>query len=307
MRIWVNGALREAADASVSVLDRGFTVGDGVFETIKVVDGRAFALERHLDRLERSARALGLPRPDRDRVRAACAEVLAADPLPLGRLRITCTSGPAPLGPVRAPGSHQDGSHQNSSQRDSSHQDGSQQGGPGEVVQVEDALTLVVAAGPVPPRPETAEVVTVPWTRNEHSAIAGIKVTSYAENVVALARAHEHGASEAILGNTAGRLCEGTGSNVFVVLGGRVLTPPLSSGCLAGITRALTLQWSDAEEEDLPLSVLEDAEEVFLTGSLRDIQGVSRIDQRELPGAPGPVTARLAAVFAERAAADPEP
>jgi len=277
VRIWVNGALREPADAVVSALDRGFTVGDGVFETVKVVGGRTFALERHLDRLERSARALGLPRPDRELVRAACAEVLAGDPLPLGRLRITCTSGPAPLGPVRD-------------------QDDDPAG-----------ATLVVAAAATEPRPDTAAVVTVPWTRNEHSAIAGIKATSYAENVVALARAHEYGADEAILGNTAGRLCEGTGSNVFVVLDGRLLTPPLSSGCLAGITRALTLQWSDAEEEDLPLSVLQDAEEVFLTGSLRDIQAVSRIDERDLPGAPGPVTARVMAVFAERAAADPEP
>jgi len=286
VRIWVNGALREPADASVSVLDRGFTVGDGVFETLKVVDGRPFALERHLDRLERSARALGLLRPDRDQVRAACAEVLAAEPLPLGRLRITCTSGPAPLGPVGGSDSSSDAGP-----------DADPEAGP----------TLVVAAGAMRPRPATAAVVTVPWTRNEHSATAGIKTTSYAENVVALARAHEHGADEAILGNTAGLLCEGTASNVFVVLGGRLLTPPLSSGCLAGITRALTLQWSDAEEEDLPLSVLRDADEVFLTGSLRDIQAVSRVDERELSGAPGPVTARLAAVFAERAAADQEP
>lgn len=283
MRIWVNGALREPADASVSVLDRGFTVGDGVFETVKVVGGRTFALELHLDRLERSARALGLPRPDRDLVRAACAEVLAAEPVPLGRLRITCTSGPAPLGPSRGPAA-----------------EGTEAAEP-------DGPTLVVAVGATDPSPATAAVVTVPWTRNEHSAIAGIKATSYAENVVALARAHEYGANEAVLGNTAGRLCEGTASNVFVVLGGRLLTPPLSSGCLAGITRALALRWSDAEEADRPLSVLQEADEVFLTGSLRDIQPVTRVDERELPGAPGPVTAALAAVFAERAAADLEP
>ncbi|QMU69187.1 aminotransferase class IV [Streptacidiphilus sp. P02-A3a] len=280
MRIWVNGALREPADATVSVLDRGFTVGDGVFETVKVVGGRTFALELHLDRLERSARALGLPRPDRELVRAACADVLAAEPVPLGRLRITCTSGPAPLGPVRDDAG-----------------EGAEPLGP----------TLVVAVGATDPSPPTAAVVTVPWTRNEHSAIAGTKATSYAENVVALARAHEYGANEAVFGNTAGQLCEGTASNVFVVLGGRLLTPPLSSGCLAGITRALALRWSDAEEADLPLSVLREADEVFLTGSLRDIQAVTRVDDRELPGAPGPVTAALAAVFAERAAADPEP
>ena len=273
MRIWVNGALQESGQAAVSVLDHGITVGDGIFETVKAVEGRPFALGRHLDRLERSARGLGLPAPDRESVRRACAEVLDANPAPLGRLRITYTGGLGPLGSDR-------GDH-----------------GP----------TLIVALGEVARRPDAAPVVTVPWTRNEHSAVAGLKTTSYAENVVALARAHEYGASEAILGNTAGRLCEGTGSNVFVVLDGRIVTPPLSSGCLAGVTRALVLQWLEAAEEDLPLSVLQRADEVFLTGTLRDVQGVSRVDDRELPGAPGPVTAKVMAVFAERAAAEMEP
>ena len=273
MRIWVNGQLRDSTEATVSVLDHGMTVGDGVFETVKAVEGHPFALGRHLDRLARSAAGLGLPAPDRELVRQACAEVLAANPVPLGRLRITYTGGLAPLGSDRG----------------------------------DTGPTLVVALGPVPHRADTAAVVTVPWTRNEHSAVAGLKTTSYAENVVALARAHEYGASEAIFANTAGHLCEGTGSNIFVVLEGRLLTPPLTSGCLAGITRDLVLQWLDAEEQDLPLSVLQDAEEVFLTGTLRDVQAVHRVDDRELPTAPGPLTAKAMAVFAERAAADLEP
>ena len=273
MRIWVNGAMHESGDATVSVLDHGMTVGDGIFETIKAIDGVPFALGRHLDRLERSARGLGLPAPDRELVRQACAEVLAANPMPLGRLRVTYTGGTAPLGSDRG----------------------------------DSGPTLVVALGETVRRPDTAAIVTVPWTRNQHSAVAGLKTTSYAENVVALARAHEYGAAEAIFGNTDGRLCEGTGSNIFVVLGGRLLTPTLASGCLAGVTRALALQWLDAEEADLPLTVLEEADEVFLTGTLRDIQAVSRVDDRELPGAPGPVTAKAVAVFAERSAADLEP
>ncbi|WP_176735779.1 aminotransferase class IV, partial [Actinacidiphila rubida] len=138
-------------------------------------------------------------------------------------------------------------------------------------------------------------------------ALAGLKTTSYGENVVALARAHEHGASEALLANTVGRLCEGTGSNVFVVLGGRLLTPPLESGCLAGITRALVADWAGAEEADLPFDVLAEADEVFLTSSLRDVQAVHRVDDRELPGAPGPVTAKAMRVFAERAAEQVDP
>jgi branched-chain amino acid aminotransferase len=271
--IWVNGSLVNAEDAAVSVFDHGLTVGDGVFETLKAVEGRAFAVTRHLDRLARSAAGLGLPEPDRDLVRRACQEVLAANPVPLGRLRITYTGGVSPLGSDRG------------------------QVGP----------TLVVALGPASPRPDTTTVITVPWVRNERSPLAGLKTTSYAENVVALARAHERGASEALFGNTGGRLCEGTGSNVFVVLDGRLLTPPLASGCLAGVTRGLVAEWLLAEEADLPLSVLQEADEVFLTSSLRDVQAVAAVDDRELAGAPGLVTAKAMAVFAERSAEDLDP
>ncbi|BAJ27292.1 MULTISPECIES: aminodeoxychorismate lyase [Kitasatospora] len=270
--IWVNGTLTAEDDAALPVLDHGLTVGDGVFETLKTEHGEPFALTRHLDRLTRSARGLGLPDPDHDRVREACAAVLAAKPLPLGRLRITYTGGTSPLGSERGTA----------------------------------APSLVVALGSANPRPETTAVVTVPWRRNEHSAVAGLKTTSYAENVVALAAAHRAGASEALFANTAGRLCEGTGSNVFVVLGGRLLTPTLASGCLAGITRRLVLDWTGAEETDLPLEALADAEEVFLTSTLRDVQAVTRVDDRELPGV-GRVTREAMEVFAERAAKDGDP
>ncbi|MFV0130814.1 aminotransferase class IV [Streptomyces sp. HMX112] len=268
MKLWVDGGLHDADTARVSVLDHGLTVGDGVFETVKAVHGRPFALEPHLDRLVRSARGLGLPDPDLDEVRRACAAVLAANPMALGRLRITYTGGVSPLGSDRG----------------------------------EAGTTLVVALGTATPRPDTTAVITVPWTRNERGALTGLKTTSYAENVVALAKAREHGASEALFANTAGRLCEGTGSNVFVVLDGEPHTPPVSSGCLAGITRALTVEWTGARETDLPMDVLEHAEEIFLTSTLRDVQAVHRVDGRELPGAPGPVTAKAMRVFAERAA-----
>ncbi|MCX5202399.1 aminodeoxychorismate lyase [Streptomyces sp. NBC_00237] len=273
MKIWVNGGLVDADAARVSVLDHGITVGDGVFETMKAVDGTAFALTRHLDRLTSSARGLGLPDPDHDEVRRACAAVLAANPMPLGRLRVTYTAGVSPLGSDRG----------------------------------DAPATLVVALGESTRRPDSTAVITVPWTRNERSALAGLKTTSYAENVVALARARENGASEALFANTVGQLCEGTGSNVFVVLDGQLLTPPVASGCLAGITRALAVEWTGAREADLPLDVLERAEEVFLTSTLRDVQAVHRVDGRELPGAPGPVTAKAMRVFDERAGDDLDP
>jgi branched-chain amino acid aminotransferase len=137
--------------------------------------------------------------------------------------------------------------------------------------------------------------------------VAGLKTTSYAENVVALAAAHRAEASEALFANTAGNLCEGTGSNVFVVLDGRLLTPTLSSGCLAGITRRLVIDWTGAEEVDLPLEVLQQAEEIFLTSTTRDVQAVTRVDARHLAPTPGPVTLKAMNQFAERSGDDLDP
>ncbi|MYW65069.1 4-amino-4-deoxychorismate lyase [Streptomyces sp. SID8379] len=273
MKIWLDGRLQDTEEARVSVFDHGLTVGDGIFETVKTVDGKPFALTRHLDRLERSARGLGLPVPDLDEVRRACAAVLEANPMALGRLRVTYTGGLSPLGSDRG----------------------------------DAGTTLVVALGDVKRRPDSTGVITVPWTRNERGALAGLKTTSYAENVVALARARELGASEALFANTVGQLCEGTGSNVFVVLDGEIHTPPVASGCLAGITRALAVEWTGAKEAELPLSVLAEADEVFLTSTLRDIQAVHRIDDRDLTDAPGPVTAKAMQVWDERAADDLDP
>ncbi len=197
VKIWLDGGLQDIEAARVSVFDHGLTVGDGIFETVKAVDGRPFALTRHLDRLTRSARGLGLPDPDLDEVRRACDAVLAANPVPLGRLRITYTGGHGPSAPTAA-------------------------------------ITARRWWSPSarPPPPDSTAVVTVPWTRNERGALTGLKTTSYAENVVALARARERGASEALFGNTVGQLCEGTGSNVFVVLDGEIHTrrsPPGAS------------------------------------------------------------------------------
>ncbi|MFZ0322796.1 MAG: aminotransferase class IV [Actinomycetes bacterium] len=272
MKIWIDGVLSDAATARLSPFDHGFTVGDGVFETCKVVNGTAFALTRHLRRLSRSASGLGLPDPDHDVVRAAVAQTLAAEPS-AGRLRITYTGGVGPLGSDRG------------------------DAGP----------TLVVAVAPEGVWETTTAVSTVPWTRNERSAVAGLKTTSYAENVVALERAHAEGSSEAIFANTVGQLCEGTGTNVFVVTDGRLLTPPLSSGCLAGITRELVLEWTDATEADLPLSALAAADEAFLTSSTRDVQSIGFVDGKALPSGPGPLTLQAAKIFAERSAQTPDP
>jgi branched-chain amino acid aminotransferase len=266
MRVWLNGELLSDATApAVAVTDHGLTVGDGVFEAIKVVDGLPFALTRHLERLQRSARGLALPEVDEGAVRRGVAAVLEGADLPLGRIRITYTGGPAPLGSGRG----------------------------------DAPPTLIVAADAMREWPESTRVATVPWPRNERGALAGLKTTSYAENVVALAVAHERGASEAIFANLAGHLCEGTGSNVFYVVDGELRTPTLASGCLAGVTRALILEWYGSREVDEPIEVIEQASEIFLASTTRDVQAVSRWDERELP-APGPVTTEVRDLWRKR-------
>jgi branched-chain amino acid aminotransferase len=266
MRAWINGDLLPDATApAVSVTDHGLTVGDGVFEAVKVVGGRPFALDLHLERLHRSACGLGLPDIDEDAVRRGVAAVLDGEPLPLGRLRITCTGGPAPLGSSRGDASP----------------------------------TVIVVLDSMSAWPDTASVATVPYPRNERGPLAGLKTTSYAENVIALAAARERGASEAIFANLAGHLCEGTGSNVFYVLDGELRTPTLASGCLAGVTRALVLEWYGAREVDEPIEVVERASEIFLVSTTRDVQAVARWDEREL-SAPGPVTTEVREVWQQR-------
>ncbi len=270
----MNGDLFPDDEARISVFDHGLVVGDGVFETIKVTEGVPFALTRHLARLSRSATGLGLAEPDLDQIRAgALAVIEASGRMPLARLRITVTGGISPLGSERG----------------------------------DSPVTAIVAMAQAKPPTPTVDVTMVPWPRNERGALAGLKTTSYGENVRALAYAAEHGGSEAIFANTAGGLCEGTGSNVFVVSAGRLLTPPLAAGCLAGVTRALVIEWAGAVEEELPAGALATAEEAFLTGTTRDVQPIRNVSGTLLPVAPGPITRKAAEVFAMRSAESPDP
>lgn len=167
--------------------------------------------------------------------------------------------------------------------------------------------TALVTVGSLPTWPAVADVVAVPWPRNERGALAGVKTISYGENVVALAYARERGAGEALFGNLAGNLCEGTGTNVFVAVGGRLLTPPLSAGCLAGVTRQLVIELVGAEEADLPLTALASADEAFLTSSTRDVQPIASVDGAALGSVPGPFTAAAAAAFTDLMAYELDP
>jgi branched-chain amino acid aminotransferase len=273
LRIWLDGRVYDdPRQATIAATDHGLVVGDGVFETLKVTELGAFAVRRHLDRLSRSAAALHLPAPDHGQIREAIAAVLDGREFGRGKLRITYTGGRGPLGSEAAYGSP----------------------------------TLIAALAPADAAAPLASIVTAPWTRNEHGALAGVKSISYAENVRALGYAALKDASEAIFLNTSGRVCEGTGSNIFLVFGDTIITPPLSSGPLAGITRELIMEWSSVEERDLSLDEAKRADEVFLTSSMRDVQAVERWDDRDF-GPTRPVTQALAINFAERSEADLDP
>ncbi len=278
MIIWMNGALMPLQDASVSPLDHGLVVGDGVFETLRTYRGVPFAWTRHAERLHTSAQGLGLDAPDTPPLRAAVDDVLAANELTEARIRITVTGGPAPPGSRRA----------------------------------SVPPTVIVVAFELEPVAPQLDVMIVPWTRNERGALAGLKTISYAENVRALAYAEAHGAQEAIFANTRGNLCEATGSNVFLTVGGQCFTPAVSAGCLDGVTRQLLVEVAhqlgvSIAQDDVPLDALRHADEAFVSSTTRGVQPIATVDGVALPVVSGPVTQRLAAGFAELVDRDLDP
>jgi len=285
---WVNGELVPTEQAQISVLDHGFMVADGIFETLKISGGKAFAVDRHNRRLHRSATGLGIKCPSDEVINAAIDEIMSANPpFELGRLRVTVTSGIGPLGSDRIGGEP----------------------------------TLVLSVAPQPAWPATTGAVLVPWMRNELSAIVGLKTISYAENVYALEAAHRHGFSEALFLDSKGNLSEGTGSNIFLVQGETVLTPSVKTGLLLGITRELTLEWAKSadlniiERDDLRAEDLWNCDGAFLTSSTRDVQPIGSLaelsredslsNQREL-SVPLVIT-QLAEVFAQQTALNYNP
>ncbi|MEX0992765.1 MAG: aminotransferase class IV [Solirubrobacterales bacterium] len=271
MKAWLNGELVDDAAALVPITDKGFLVGDGVFETLRAYEGAAFALREHVERLAHSAGVMGIELPALAELEAAVEATVAANELSEARVRVTVTSGDGPAGLGRGEG----------------------------------RPTALVTATPLPDWPATARAVISPWPRNERSVLAGVKTTSNAENIVKLAHARREGADEAISVNLAGNLCEGTSSNVFIVRGTHVSTPSLDAGCLAGITRDHVLALDavaplEIAEENVSASELRDADELFLTSSTRELQPLVKLDGHAIgDGEPGPITRRLAAAFSE--------
>ncbi len=279
MTLWWNDQLVSLDQVRLSPMDHGFLVGDGVFETLLARHGRSYAVTRHWQRLVRSCEAMKLQPPPLDFIRHAIDEVLRATQLSDARIRLTVTSGIGPAGSDRG----------NQSQ------------------------TLCITATGVKDWPAAEQVEISPWPLYSAGIMTGIKSTSYGGNVRALALAKEAGGGECIFANEKGELCEGTGSNIFVVRQGRLETPPLASGCLAGVTRGLILETAarigiEAIETTLPISILaaDQVDEVFLTSTTRDVHPVKRAGQQTWQ-APGPITVKLRDAFLEWQATESDP
>lgn len=281
--VWLDGQVRSADRARVSAVDRGLLAGYGVFETITMVGSRPFAFTRHLQRLRASAAVVDIPLPwSDDDLRAAVAatvEAATADDDEASRgtgdrqVRITVTAGPAP----------------------------SADGTPTEP-------TLMVTVSPRPPHRPTAAVTMSPWPVNHRSPLVGAKTTSRLELTLAHRYAASVGADEAVSVNTDDVLVEGSASNLFVVVAGRLSTPALSSGCLPGVTRALVCELVDvAERDDLTVSDLHLASEAFLTSTNRGIQPITSVDGSPMRTAPGPLTAQAIAALDQLKASSLDP
>jgi branched-chain amino acid aminotransferase len=274
-RVWINGSLCEAGEARVSVFDRSFLLGDGLFETVGVFGGRLFRLDRHLARLQSGAECLRLDLPFLAQIPAAIAETLRANHLTRAAVRITVSRGAGPPGP------------------------GTAGAGP---------PLCVIAARPFSGYPERwyalgAVAVISAMVKNEHSPICRFKTTSYVEHVLARAEAAQRGADEALLLNTRGHVVEGSSTNLFAISDGCVCTPGLDDGCLPGVTREAVLVLArqdgiEVKEEPLPPAALARAEEAFLTNSLLGVGPLVKVDGGEIGGGhPGSVTRRLGALL----------
>ncbi|MCW2240451.1 aminotransferase class IV [Azospirillum canadense] len=262
MTVWLNGRLLPAEEARIDPADRGFTLGDGLFETIRVTGGRARHLDRHLARLQASAAVLELPVPyPDDTLAGAVTALIAARDVAEGVARLTLTRGTGARGVLPPADPH--------------------------------PTVLITLAPPGPPAGPVEAVIAQATRRNEHSPLSRLKTLNYLDAILARREAARRGAGEALLLNTAGRLAEASIATLFIVRDGRLLTPPVSEGALPGIRRALILERHRAEERPITPDDLWAAKEAFLSNSL-GLRPLLAVDGRPIgSGLPGPVTLAL--------------
>lgn len=264
MKVWLNGDIIEAEQARIDPADRGFTLADGLFETMRVRNGKPQHLGSHMARLHAGAGALGFVVPGADKeIADAVTALLAANGLNDATLRLTLTRGPAPRGllPPKEP-----------------------------------SPTLLLTLAPPAPEPGPASAIIATVTRrNEFSPASRFKTLNYLDNVLARREAEQKGADDALLLNSQGRLVESTIANLFLVIDGDVLTPPVSEGALPGIMRAEVIDRLGAATAQLNPADLASASEAFLTNS-NGIRALISVDGKPIgSGKEGGVTARLKA------------
>jgi branched-chain amino acid aminotransferase len=277
MKIYLDGKYCDEKSAKISVFDHGLLYGDGVFEGIRAYNGRVFRLKEHIDRLFKSAKAILLTIPlSPDEMAQAVVDTCRKNKLRDGYIRLVVTRGVGTLGL-----------------------------NPNRCINP----SVIIIAGKIQLYPEELyrkglEIITVPTVRNLHSALnPAIKSLNYLNNVLAKIEALNGGCEEAVMLNAEGFVSECTGDNIFILSGGRLLTPPLSAGALYGITREVVLDLAQEAgiktgEPNLTRYDLFNADECFLTGTGAELIPVVKIDGRPVgTGKPGPVTARLVSAY----------
>jgi len=273
MKIFIDGKFYDERTAKVSVFDHGLLYGDGIFEGIRIYNGRVFKLKEHIERLFCSAKAILLPIPMSPAALAeATVETCRKNKLRAGYIRLLVTRGVGNLG-----------LNPRSCKRPS-------------VIIIADKIQVY----PVELYNRGMDIVTVPTVRNLHSALnPAVKSLNYLNNIMAKIEANNAGVEEAVMLNAEGFVSECTADNLFIVKKGELFTPPLSAGALYGITRQTVIELAQASgvtvsEPNLTRYDLFNADECFLTGTGAEIMPVVKIDGRVIgTGRPGPLTGRL--------------
>jgi branched-chain amino acid aminotransferase len=277
MKIWMNGRLVDSAHAKVSVSDRGFLYGDGVFETMRSYAGVVFRIDAHLNRLTGSLKVMSIKPPYSMKcLKKMIYKSLAANDLKSAYIRITITRGEGRFAL--------------------------------DLKDVSRPNTVIVAKefGEYPDRmyKRGIRAMCVNGTRqNEYSPVTGIKSINYMNHIIARLDAKGHGFDDAILLNTKGDIAEGAASNIFLVKDNALVTPSIGSGILPGITRDVVIGIVrklkiSLKEKTVTYRELINADEVFLTNSLVEMLPVVNIDRRTIGnGSPGAVTRLLALLY----------